>query len=59
MIDYLNEGKKKQNVTNVEPILGTITDPKLPVNSIDLALMVDAYHEFSNPREMGIALVRR
>lgn len=58
MIGYLNEGKKKQNVTNVEPILGTITDPKLPANSVDLALMVDAYHEFSNPREMGLALVR-
>ncbi|MEZ0538218.1 class I SAM-dependent methyltransferase [Fibrella arboris] len=58
MIEYLNEGKKKENLTNVEPILGTITDPKLPANSVDLALMVDAYHEFSNPREMGVALAR-
>jgi len=58
MIEYLNAGKKKENVPNVEPVLGTITDPKLPANSVDLALMVDAYHEFSNPREMGIALVR-
>ncbi len=58
MIEYLNEGKKKENVSNVEPVLGTITDPKLPANSVDLALMVDAYHEFSNPREMGLALVR-
>ncbi|MBO0949483.1 class I SAM-dependent methyltransferase [Fibrella forsythiae] len=58
MIEYLNNGRKKENVPNVEPILGTITDPKLPANSVDLALMVDAYHEFSNPREMGIALVR-
>ncbi|MEZ0487945.1 class I SAM-dependent methyltransferase [Fibrella aquatica] len=58
MIEYLNDGKKKENVPNVEPILGTITDPKLPVNSIDIALMVDAYHEFSNPREMGIALAK-
>ena len=58
MIDFLNEGIKKENVPNVEPVLGTITDPKLPANSVDLALMVDAYHEFSNPREMGIALAR-
>ena len=58
MIEYLNNGKKKENVPNVEPVLGTITDPKLPANSVDLALMVDAYHEFSNPREMGVALVR-
>lgn len=52
MIDYLNAGKRKQKTPNVEPVLGTITDPKLPANSVDLALMVDAYHEFSNPREM-------
>ncbi|RYF73632.1 MAG: class I SAM-dependent methyltransferase [Cytophagaceae bacterium] len=58
MIEYLNDGKKKENLTNVDPILGTITDPKLPANSVDIALMVDAYHEFSNPREMGIALAR-
>lgn len=52
MIDYLNAGKRKAKTPNVEPVLGTITDPKLPANGVDLALLVDAYHEFSNPREM-------
>lgn len=52
MIEYLNAGKRKAKTPNVEPVLGTITDPKLPANSVDVALMVDAYHEFSNPREM-------
>ncbi|MBD2703020.1 class I SAM-dependent methyltransferase [Spirosoma sp. BT702] len=52
MITYLNEGKAKRNITNVTPILGTESDPKLPANSIDLAIMIDAYHEFSYPREM-------
>lgn len=52
MIEYLNAGKRKQKTPNVEPVLGTITDPKLPANSVDIVLMVDAYHEFSNPREM-------
>ncbi|MBO0932208.1 class I SAM-dependent methyltransferase [Fibrella aquatilis] len=58
MIEYLNANKAKNKAPNVTPILGTITDPKLPANTVDLALMIDAYHEFSNPREMGEALVR-
>jgi SAM-dependent methyltransferase len=58
MITYLNEGKQRAKTPNVQPVLGTITDPKLPANSIDIALLVDAYHEFSHPREMGQALVR-
>jgi SAM-dependent methyltransferase len=52
MIEYLEAGKRKNKAPNVEPVLGTITNPKLPANSVDLVLMVDAYHEFSNPREM-------
>jgi SAM-dependent methyltransferase len=38
--------------------LGTITDPKLPTNSVDLVLMVDVYHEFSHPFEMVEAICR-
>ncbi len=33
-------------------MLGTITNPNLPADTIDLALMVDVYHEFSHPYEM-------
>lgn len=58
MIEYLNQGRKKARTPNVQPVLGTITDPKLPANSVDIALMVDAYHEFDHPREMGLALVK-
>jgi ubiquinone/menaquinone biosynthesis C-methylase UbiE len=57
MIDYLNENKAKQKASNVEPVLGTITDPNLPAGSVDLVLFVDAYHEFSHPREMMQAIV--
>lgn len=52
MIDYLNEGKAKRKTTNVQPVLGTESDPKLPANSVDLAILIDAYHEFSYPSEM-------
>ncbi|MFM6405105.1 MAG: class I SAM-dependent methyltransferase, partial [Microcystis sp.] len=54
-IDFLAEENQVKNVTT---ILGTETDPKLPINAIDLALMVDAYHEFSSPREMMENLVK-
>ncbi len=42
VIDFLTEDN---NVNNIETILGSLTDPKLPENSIDLALIVDVYHE--------------
>jgi len=52
MITYLNQGKVTHNATNVRPILGTESDPKLLANTVDLAILIDAYHEFSYPREM-------
>jgi precorrin-6B methylase 2 len=52
MIQYLKEGKTKRKVSNVQPVLGTESDPKLPANTVDLVIMIDAYHEFSYPREM-------
>ena len=52
MIEYLNEGRQKRNAPNVQPILSTESDPKLPANAVDLAILIDAYHEFSYPREM-------
>ncbi|MVM40889.1 methyltransferase domain-containing protein [Spirosoma sp. HMF3257] len=52
MIAYLNQGKAKYKAANVEPVLGTESDPKLTAGSIDLAILIDAYHEFSYPREM-------
>ena len=52
MIAYLSEGKIKRTIKNVEPVLSTESDPKLTPDSIDMAIMIDAYHEFSYPREM-------
>ena len=49
---------KEKNVANVEPILGTITDPKLPAGGVDLILMVDVYHELDHPYEMTQAMVK-
>ena len=53
MLARLARRKALENVANVETVLGEEDDPKLPDNEIDLAFIVDAYHEFSFPREMG------
>ena len=42
---------------NIETVLGAEDSPKLPDESIDLAFMVDAYHEFAYPREMMEGIV--
>lgn len=58
MLGLIRTRAKARKLTNVEPVLGTITDPKLPESSVDLILMVDVYHEFSHPYEMTEAMVR-
>ncbi len=58
MLDIVDFLKKQRHITNVEPVLGSVTDPHLPTSSVDLALMVDAYHEFSYPKEMVEGVVR-
>jgi ubiquinone/menaquinone biosynthesis C-methylase UbiE len=58
MLDMIEFLKKENHVSNIETILGTITEPNLPLNSTDLALMVDAYHEFSHPYEMMQGIVK-
>ena len=52
MLDAVNFLKQENNIANVETILGKEDNPNLPPVSIDLAFMVDAYHEFAYPREM-------
>jgi ubiquinone/menaquinone biosynthesis C-methylase UbiE len=51
MIDILEFLKRENKIENVQTILGTETNPNLPESTVDLALMVDAYHEFAYPRE--------
>jgi ubiquinone/menaquinone biosynthesis C-methylase UbiE len=48
----------KFKTENVIPVLSTITDVKLPENSVDCVLIVDAYHEFSHPREMALSILK-
>jgi ubiquinone/menaquinone biosynthesis C-methylase UbiE len=57
MLELMKQKIQSQKIANIEPRLGKEDNPQLAADSIDLALMVDAYHEFSFPREMmaGIA----
>jgi ubiquinone/menaquinone biosynthesis C-methylase UbiE len=57
MLERLTAAAKQRGVSNVEPVLGTTSDPKLPKGGVDVVLMVDAYHEFDQPREMMEAVV--
>src|SRR5205809_6458720 len=58
MLDLLTNKMAELNIRNVKPILGTITDPKLPKAAVDLILMVDVYHEFDYPYEMALGMTR-
>ncbi len=58
MLQIIRRKMKEQGVSNIIPVLGTVTDPKLPPSSADLILLVDVYHEFDHPWEMTRAMVR-
>lgn len=50
MIELLNRRVTAEGLTNVTTVLGGMDDPKLPPASIDLAIMVDVYHELQQPQ---------
>ena len=50
MIAILERRIKAENLTNVTTVLGAMDDPSLPAQSIDLAIMVDVYHELQQPQ---------
>ncbi len=57
MLDLMDAKAKEAKAKNVETILGTETDPKLPKGGVDLIILVDVYHEFSHPYEMAAKMV--
>jgi ubiquinone/menaquinone biosynthesis C-methylase UbiE len=58
MLDIIAKRMKDKGVKNIEVVLGTESDPKLPAGAVDLILLVDVYHEFEYPYEMTQAMVR-
>lgn len=58
MLDIITARSTSAGIANVETILGSESDPHLSDSAVDLILIVDAYHEFSYPYEMGSAMAR-
>ncbi len=58
MLEIIGYFKQEKHIINVEPILATEMSPNLSPESVDLALMVDAYHEFAYPYEMMSEIVK-
>jgi ubiquinone/menaquinone biosynthesis C-methylase UbiE len=58
MLELLKDRAAEEKVSNIETVLGTLVDPKLPTRAVDLVLMVDVYHEFSHPEQM-LAAIRK
>jgi ubiquinone/menaquinone biosynthesis C-methylase UbiE len=53
--DFLDKAKAKarqEHLETVQFVLGTDRDPRLPANSADLILVLDAYHHFDYPQQM-------
>ena len=56
MLEIIRARSASSGIKNVEPVLGSEQDPGLDAETVDLVLLVDAYHEFSFPLEMGRAM---
>jgi SAM-dependent methyltransferase len=57
MLDIVEERAREDGALNVMPVMGRIDHCGLEANSVDIVLFVDAYHEFSHPREMMESIV--
>jgi precorrin-6B methylase 2 len=58
MVNMLMAGAKRSGLTQIEARLGAVDDVKLPASSVDLAVMVDVYHELAYPFEVMSSLVK-
>jgi len=52
MLELLRRKVESRHLQNVTLVQGDIDDPKLPAAAMDLELLVDVYHEFSQPQAM-------
>jgi precorrin-6B methylase 2 len=58
MLDALAVNCKRLDIENIEPVLGEIKSPRIKPETVDLAIMVDVYHEFDYPFEMLSEIAR-
>ncbi|MFM8643576.1 MAG: class I SAM-dependent methyltransferase [Phycisphaerales bacterium] len=58
MLAFLEARARTEGLANLKGILGDTADTMLPAGTVDLVLMVDAYHEFDHPFEMTRSIAR-
>ena len=58
MLALLVQLAKDSGLGNIETVQGTVDDTRLPADSVDLAIMVDVYHELEYPYEILESIVR-
>ena len=58
MVAMLRKAAEAEGIRNIAPSLGTENDARLAPGSVDLAIMVDVYHELSAPYEMLRSVVQ-
>ena len=58
MVSLLQAGAKRSGLVQIEARLGAVDDVKLPAGSVDLAVMVDVYHELAYPHEVMTSLMK-
>ena len=58
MISLLQAGVKRSGLTQIEARLSAVDDVNLPASSVDLAVMVDVYHELAFPYEVLASVMK-
>lgn len=58
MIRLLQADAKRSGLTQIEARLGAVDDVRLPPGSVDLAVMVDVYHELVYPYEVMASVMK-
>ncbi|MEO8011146.1 MAG: methyltransferase domain-containing protein [Dokdonella sp.] len=58
MVSMLEDMVRSSGMTQIKPMLGAEDDVGLPESSVDLAIMVDVYHELAFPHEVLASMVR-
>jgi SAM-dependent methyltransferase len=58
MLRLIEQLKSAQGIDNIDTILASERSPNIPNASVDVVLLVDAYHEFSHPREVMTGVVK-
>ena len=51
-LEYLNLRCKRDNISNIETILGTVTDPRFPKGKLDFVYFINTYHHIAKPVEL-------